>query len=42
MTPFHIMGVTSYLLTTIMGILAFQIFAKTWRRQVREPPGIHS
>jgi len=39
MTPFHIMGRTSYLLTTIMGILAFQIFAKTWRRQVREPPG---
>ena len=26
-------------MTTLVGIIAFQIFAKTWRRQVREPPG---
>ena len=39
-TPFHIMGYTSFLLTTLLGIIAFQIFAKTWRRQIRDPPGL--
>ena len=34
------MGYTSFLLTTLLGIIAFQIFAKTWRRQIRDPPGL--
>ena len=37
MTPFHILNFTSYFYTTALGILAFQVFARSWRRQIREP-----
>lgn len=37
MTPLHIMGHTSYVYTTILGIVAFQAYARSWRRQIREP-----
>lgn len=37
MTPFYILGYTSYVFTTILGIIAFQTFSKSWRRQIREP-----
>ena len=37
MTPFHIMGHSSFVWTTIMGIIAFQIYSRSWRRQVRSP-----
>lgn len=35
-TPFHIMGYTSYLWTTVLGIIAFLYKAKQWKRTVRE------
>lgn len=37
MTPFHLYGYTSYIYTTIAGIIAFNMFAKQWRRQIRDP-----
>jgi len=37
MTPFHIFGYSSFVFTTISGIIAFNMFAKKWRRQIREP-----
>lgn len=37
MTPVHIMGYTSFVWTTIMGIIAFQMYSKSWRRQIRPP-----
>lgn len=39
-TPFHIMGYTTYLLTTILGIVAFNMYSKSWRRQVDPPVGL--
>ncbi len=39
MTPFYMMGYSTYLLTTIVGIIAFQTMSRSWRRQVREPVG---
>ena len=40
MTPFHILGISTYLMTTIVGIFAFQWLSKSWRRQVRDPPNM--
>ena len=40
MTPFHLYGYTTFVITTIVGIMAFNMFSKQWRRQIREPKSI--
>ena len=36
-TPFHLYGNITYTFVTIAGIIFFHVFAKQWRRQIREP-----
>ena len=40
MTPFHLFGYSSFVFTTIVGIIAFNMFSKQWRRQIREPHSV--